>query len=66
MEESNAKRRPKHAFRQRGRYTEPFCHLRKWISTQGRNVPSQFLRGAAYKLGSGAVSLLILWWETHH
>lgn len=25
-----------------------------------------FLQGAAYKLGSGAVTLLILWWETRH
>ncbi|MEH0441865.1 hypothetical protein QBA74_41375 [Streptomyces scabiei] len=27
-------------------------------------VHHHFLRGAAYKLGSGAVTLLILWWET--
>jgi hypothetical protein len=34
------------------------------ISQQGRYIPGEFLQGAAYKLGSGAVSLLILWWET--
>lgn len=27
---------------------------------------NQFLQGMAYRLGSGAVSLLILWWQTHH
>ncbi|MEU6557318.1 hypothetical protein ABZ915_44940 [Streptomyces sp. NPDC046915] len=57
MEESNAKRQPKHLSR-RAR------DLRKWISQQGRNVPGEFLQGAAYKLGSGAVTLITLWWET--
>ncbi|MEU0343943.1 hypothetical protein ABZ092_34610 [Streptomyces bobili] len=29
-------------------------------------VHHHFLQGVAYKLGSGAVTLLILWWETRH
>lgn len=66
MEESNAKRQPKHPShrdRQRG---EAIRHLRERIGRQGRNVPREFLQGAAYKLGSGTVTLLILWWETRH
>ncbi|MFD3931763.1 hypothetical protein [Streptomyces sp. NPDC058614] len=66
MEESNAKDQPEHpAHRDRGR-AENLRHLRKWIHQRDRNVSGEFLRGAAYKLGSGAVTLLILWWETRH
>ncbi|MFI8301283.1 hypothetical protein ACIGCZ_35815 [Streptomyces nigra] len=39
-------------------------HLRKWGGSGGHSVHHQFLQGMAYKLGSGAVTLLILWWET--
>ncbi|MDX2631807.1 hypothetical protein PV381_35530 [Streptomyces scabiei] len=39
-------------------------HLRKWGGSDEHSVHHHFLRGAAYKLGSGAVTLLILWWET--
>jgi hypothetical protein len=62
--EDNAKRQPKHPFRWIRRHAETIRHLRKWISQQGQNVPREFLHGAASKLGSGAVTLLILWWET--
>ncbi|MFP8887842.1 hypothetical protein [Streptomyces mangrovi] len=41
-------------------------HLRKWRGGHGHGVHHHFLQGAAYKLGSGAVTLLILWWETRH
>lgn len=64
MEESNAKRQPKHPSRWVRRRAGTIRHLRNWIGQHGRNVPSEFLQGAAYKLGSGAVTLLILWWET--
>ncbi|MFD6826587.1 hypothetical protein [Streptomyces sp. NPDC060085] len=40
--------------------------LRKRLSHRGQDVQKQFLQGVAYKLGSGAVSVLILWWETRH
>ncbi|MFJ3198616.1 hypothetical protein ACIPJQ_39010 [Streptomyces griseoviridis] len=39
-------------------------HLRKWSGSGERGVHRHFLNGAAQKLGSGAVTLLILWWET--
>lgn len=39
-------------------------HLRERLPQQGRIVYGQVLRGAAYSLGSGAVSLLILWFES--
>lgn len=64
MEESNAKRSPKHPSRWGKRRTKTTRHLRKWMAQQGRNVPGEFLQGAAYKLGSGAVTLLVLWWES--
>lgn len=66
MEESSAKRRAKHQPRMDRWRTGTMCHLRKWIARHGHSVPSQFLQGAAYKLGSGTVTLLILWWETRH
>lgn len=31
-----------------------------------RQLRNQMLRGAAYSLGSGAVSLLIVWFEARH
>ena len=66
MEESSAKHEPEHPSRWIRRKAETVRHLRKWVRWQGRNVPGEFLRGAAYKLGSGTVTLLILWWETRH
>ncbi|MFD7283904.1 hypothetical protein ACFV80_44690 [Streptomyces sp. NPDC059862] len=66
MEESNAKRQPKHPSRWVRRRTEIIRNLRERISRQGQNIPGEFLKGAAYKLGSGAVTLIILWWETRH
>ncbi|MFI1169277.1 hypothetical protein ACH4UM_38400 [Streptomyces sp. NPDC020801] len=65
-DESNEKRPPKHPFRWVRRHAETIRHLRKWIGQLGGNIPGEFLQGAAYKLGSGAVSLIIIWWETRH
>ncbi|WP_329529621.1 hypothetical protein [Streptomyces sp. NBC_01462] len=64
MDESNAKDQPKHPFRWVRRCTGIVHRLRKWISQQGPNIPGEFLQGVAYKLGSGTVTLLILWWES--
>jgi hypothetical protein len=41
-------------------------YLRRWRERHGRIISDQMLRGASYSLGSGAVSLIILWFETHH
>ena len=41
-------------------------YLREHLPRQGRIVSDQMLRGASYSLGSGAVSLIILWFETRH
>ena len=38
--------------------------LHSKVARPGRIVYGQMLRGAAYSLGSGAVSLLIVWWQT--
>lgn len=38
-------------------------HLRKRMGNDGHSVHHHFLQGVAYKLGSGAVTVLILWWE---
>jgi hypothetical protein len=64
MEDSSAKRRHKHPRRQARRLAATATHLRNWARRQGQNLPGEFLQGVAYKLGSGAVTLLILWWET--
>lgn len=41
-------------------------HLREWRARHGRTVRDQMIRGAAYGVGSGAVSLLVLWVQTRH
>ncbi|WP_328974202.1 hypothetical protein [Streptomyces canus] len=66
MEESNADRTPKQYGRKLRWPAGTACYLRDWGAQYGRKVPGGFLKGAAYKLGSGAVTLLILWWETRH
>ncbi|MER6565263.1 hypothetical protein ABT288_03515 [Streptomyces sp. NPDC001093] len=66
MSERNAKRRPKRPFSRVRRSAETIRHLRKRIGLQEQNLLGEFMQGAAYKLGSGAVSLIILWWETRH
>ncbi|RSS67342.1 hypothetical protein EF911_36030 [Streptomyces sp. WAC06128] len=65
-DDSSAKRQRKHppCWNRRRAATAP--HLRRWVRRQGRNLPGEFLQGVAYKLGSGAVTLLILWWQTRH
>ncbi|MFF3558259.1 hypothetical protein ACFYXL_33150 [Streptomyces tsukubensis] len=39
-------------------------HLRKWFGVHGHGVHHHFLQGAANKLGSGAVTLLLIWLQT--
>ena len=41
-------------------------HLRKRLPDQGRIVYGQMLRGASYGLGSSAVSVLVMWWQSRH
>jgi hypothetical protein len=66
MDESSGKRRCKHPSHHDGRRIETVRCLQQWVHRQGRDVPGEFLQGMAYKLGSGAVTLLILWWEARH
>jgi len=42
------------------------AYLREWRARHGRIVHRQMIRGASYSLGSGAVSLLIMWWQHRH
>lgn len=39
-------------------------YLREWPRQHGRTVHDQVLRGVSYGVGSGAVSLLVVWYET--
>ncbi|MFC9736112.1 hypothetical protein ACFWG5_34780 [Streptomyces hydrogenans] len=41
-------------------------YLRKLLQAAERPVQEGFLHGASSKLGSGAVSLIILWIQTRH
>jgi hypothetical protein len=43
-----------------------FRTLAKWAAHHRRTVPDQMIRGASYGLGSGAVSLLVVWFEARH
>jgi hypothetical protein len=38
-------------------------YLREWHARHSQTVHSQIIRGASYSLGSGAVSLIIIWFE---
>ncbi|MFI8308717.1 hypothetical protein ACIF80_36005 [Streptomyces sp. NPDC085927] len=38
-------------------------YLRKWPTSYARTVHDQMISGASYALGSGAVSVIILWLE---
>jgi hypothetical protein len=40
--------------------------LRVRFARPGRIVYGQMLRGAAYGVGSGSVSLIIVWWQNRH
>ncbi|MEU5200378.1 hypothetical protein AB0G86_41120 [Streptomyces scabiei] len=64
MDDSNAKRAPKHSSRWAKKHADAIHRLRKWIGEQGRRAPGEFLQGAVHQLGSGAVTMLILWWQT--
>jgi len=41
-------------------------YLREWRESQGRTVRDQMIRGVSYGVGSGAVSLLVVWFEARH
>lgn len=36
------------------------------LKRHGRDVKAQLVRGLSYGFGSGAVSILIVWWENRH
>ncbi|GGZ03575.1 hypothetical protein [Streptomyces poonensis] len=64
--ESNAGRDPQHPSRGTRQCTKSIRRLRTWLGRHGSRVPGEFLQGMAYKLGSGAVTLLLLWWQSRH
>lgn len=39
-------------------------YLREWPARHGRSVQDQVWRGAAYGVGSGAVSLIVVWMQS--
>lgn len=61
MEETN-KRAPRRDTRMR----RMACDLRHRCARPGRIVYRHLLRGTAYGVGSGSVSLLIVWWQSRH
>lgn len=64
MVDPTANPQPKHPCRMSRWISSINMRLWKWSGTRGYGIPHHFLQGMAYKLGSGAVTLLILWWET--
>jgi hypothetical protein len=46
--------------RRRGRLA---TYLHKWARRHGRGVHTHLVRGLSYGVGSGAVSILIIWAE---
>lgn len=59
MEQSNKERDPEDRWLAR-----VVRYLREWPGRHGRTVHDQILHGVSYGVGSGAVSLLVLWYET--
>jgi hypothetical protein len=41
-------------------------YLREWPRRHGRTVHDQMVRGVSYGVGSGAVSVLVVWWQSRH
>ncbi|MGW7131330.1 hypothetical protein ACWGIA_23755 [Streptomyces bobili] len=41
-------------------------YLRKWPTRHSRRVHDQMISGASYAVGSGAVSVIILWIQSRH
>jgi hypothetical protein len=41
-------------------------YLRQWSACHGRTVHDQMIRGVSYGVGSGAISLLVIWIEARH
>ncbi|MFF4490478.1 hypothetical protein ACFY0F_29000 [Streptomyces sp. NPDC001544] len=40
--------------------------VQSWLGRRGQNLTGEFMQGAAHELGSGAMTLIVLWWETRH
>lgn len=41
-------------------------YLREWPNRHARRVHDQMISGASYAVGSGAVSVIILWIQSRH
>ncbi|MGW6926272.1 hypothetical protein ACWGA9_34210 [Streptomyces sp. NPDC054950] len=46
-----------------GRGLRVVRYLRKWCRRHGRIVHDQVVSGVAYGLGSGAVSVVVIWFQ---
>ncbi len=66
MPEPNLNPQPKHPHLAGKMLSSIRIHLQKRGGRRGYGVRHHFMQGVAYKLGSGAVTLLILWWEARH
>ncbi|GAA3045649.1 hypothetical protein GCM10010448_30680 [Streptomyces glomeratus] len=64
MKERHANRQRKHPSGRGAWIGRGVRRLYTWLRRHGRCVPDRFLEGAAYQLGSGAVTLVLLWWGT--
>ncbi|MFJ5532885.1 hypothetical protein [Streptomyces sp. NPDC093261] len=64
MKERHANRLRKHPSGRSAALRRTDSGLPAWLRRHGRRVPDRFLEGAAYKLGSGAVTVVLLWWAT--
>lgn len=60
------RKRSKYSLDREARINRLRLFLRERLPGQGRVVYRQMLRGAAYSLGSGGVSLLILWFKARY
>ena len=42
------------------------ARLERVVKRHERDMKAQFIRGVSYGVGSGAVSILVVWWERWH
>ncbi|KNE83366.1 hypothetical protein AB0B04_19500 [Streptomyces xinghaiensis] len=49
-----------------GKWLASFCMTPRKGGFGEYRIFHHFVHGVAFKLGSGAVTLVVLWWETRH
>ncbi|GAV38204.1 hypothetical protein [Streptomyces acidiscabies] len=67
MKKRSGKRHRRHPARTDRPWRRPaIARLRKWITRHHHSIQIHFVKGVSYQVGSGAVTVIILWWQSRH